>query len=141
MRIFVDANVLVTVLCNEYPRFSACARVLSLCDHPHFNVYTSPLYLGIAYYFSEKKNGTKAAREKIMLLCRKLKIADMEKNVVCRAAENKAVKDFEDGMQYYSAVDADCRCIVTYDKRDYYFSEIDVQNPEEFLLKYVARKS
>lgn len=31
-RLFLDANILVTVLCNEYPRFGACARVLSLAD-------------------------------------------------------------------------------------------------------------
>ena len=29
MRIFLDANILVTVLCNEYPRFTYCSRVLS----------------------------------------------------------------------------------------------------------------
>ena len=64
-RIFLDANVLVTVLCNEYPRFTACARLLSLADDPRFEVYTSPLCLAIGAYFAEKKSGRKMAREKI----------------------------------------------------------------------------
>jgi len=61
-KIFLDANVLVTVLCNEYPRFSACARVLSLCDDRRFEVYTSPLCLAIGAHFAAKKNGKKLAR-------------------------------------------------------------------------------
>lgn len=48
MRIFLDANIPVTVLCNEYPLFTACSRVLSLCDNTRFQVYTSPLCLAIA---------------------------------------------------------------------------------------------
>ena len=67
-RIFLDANVLVTVLCNEYPRFGACARVLSLADDKRFEVYTSPLCLAIGAYFAEKKSGKKLARNTIQRL-------------------------------------------------------------------------
>ena len=65
MRIFIDANILVTVLCNEYPQFAFCARILSLCDNKKFEVFSSPLCLAIAYYFAEKKNGHSLARKKI----------------------------------------------------------------------------
>ena len=47
--------------------------------------------------------------------------------------------DIEDGFEYYSAVDAKCTCIVTYDKRDFHFSEVEVLDAEEFLLKYVVK--
>ncbi len=139
MKIFLDANVLVTVLCNEYPRFSVCARVLSLCDNSRFEVFTSPLCLAIGYYFSEKKNGNKKALEKIMLLGSKLKTSAMDEKVVRLACNDKSVKDFEDGLQYYSALNAGCKCIVTYDKTDFWFSGIEVLNPEEFLLKHVVK--
>lgn len=54
-RIFLDANILVKVLCNEYPKFTECARVLSLADDKRFEVYTSPLCLAIAGHFARKK--------------------------------------------------------------------------------------
>ncbi len=139
MRIFLDANILVTVLCNEYPRFTFCSRVLSLCDNPKFEVYTSPLCLGISFYFAEKKNGTDLARKKINLLVSKLKIATMDEAVVKKTSADKSVHDFEDGMQYYAANQAKCKCIVTEDKDDFYFSQIEVLNAEEFLLKHVAK--
>jgi predicted nucleic acid-binding protein len=137
-RIFLDANVLVTVLCNEYPRFSACARVLSLTDDPRFKVYTSPLCLAIGAYFAEKKNGKKMARKKIALLVEKLGITTVDETVTQRALDNVKVSDIEDGLQYYSAVDAKCSAIITYDKRDFHFSELEVLDGEEFLLKYAV---
>ena len=59
IRVFLDANILVTVLCNEYPRFGPCVRVLSLVDDPRFEVYTSPLCMAIGAYYAGKKNGKK----------------------------------------------------------------------------------
>jgi len=135
MKIFLDANVLVTVLCNEYPRFTYCSRVLSLCDNPKFEVYTSPICLAIVFYFAEKKNGTELAKKKISLLSSKIKIAIVDEDAIRKTASNKSVKDFEDGMEYYAALDAKCKYIVTHDKDDFYFSEIAVLNPEEFLLE------
>ena len=140
MRIFLDANVLVTVLCNEYPRFSACARVLSLADDKRFEVYTSPLCLAIGAYFAEKKNGKKLARKKIALLAVKLNVTTMNESVVRRTVANPKVTDPEDGFQYYSAVDAKCACIITYDKKDFHFSGMEVLDAQEFLLKYAVKR-
>ncbi len=139
-RIFLDANVLVTVLCNEYPRFSACARVLSLADDKRFEVYTSPLCLAIGAYFAEKKSGKQVAKKKAGLLADKLRLTTLDASTAKRALANKRVEDLEDGMQYYSALDANCTCIVTYDKKDFHFAETEVLDAEAFLLKYAVKK-
>lgn len=138
MKVFLDANILVTVLCNEYPQFTFCSRVISLCDNPKFEVYTSPICLAIAFYFAEKKNGNALARKKIGLLSDKLRIAAVDEWVVQKASSDKAAKDFEDDMEYYAAVNTGCKVIVTHDNNDFYFSKIPVLSAEQFLLKYVA---
>ena len=56
MKVFLDANILVSVLNKEYPVFTYSSRVLSLADHSKYKFYTSPLCLAIAYYFAEKMN-------------------------------------------------------------------------------------
>ena len=137
-RIFLDANVLVTVLCNEYPRFSASARVLSLADDKHFEVYTSPLCLAIGAYIAEKRNGKKLARKKIALLAEKLEITTMGPKAVERTMADPRITEIEDGFQYFSALDAGCSCIVTHDRRDRAFAGIEVLSPEDFLLKHVV---
>lgn len=140
-RIFLDANVLVTVLCNEYPRFGACARVLSLADDKRFEVYTSPLCLAIGAYFAEKKNSKKVARKKIALLAEKLEITTMGPKAVELTMADERITDIEDGFQYHSAVGAGCTSIVTYDKHDWKFLTIEVLDPEAFLLKHAVKRT
>lgn len=144
-RIFLDANVLVTVLCNEYPRFGACARVLSLADDKRFEVYTSPLCLAIGAFFVEKKlrsgaGAKKLARKKVALLAEKLRITNMGAKAVARTMADERISDIEDGFQYHSAMEAGCTCIVTYDKRDWAFAAVEVLAPEDLLLTYALRR-
>ena len=141
IRVFLDANVLVAVLCNEYPKFTACARVLSLADDRRFKVFTSPLCIAIAAYFAAKKNGRKLAKKKIALLMQKLEITTVDRESCMHAIGDKRIEDLEDGLEYHSAIGSKCGFIVTYDKSDFHFSKIPVVEPEEFLLDHVIGKS
>lgn len=138
IRVFLDANILVTVLCNEYPRFGPCARVLSLCDDPRLEVYTSPLCMAIGAYFTEKKNGKKLARKKISILAEKLLMTNLGQTAMQRTLADPRILDIEDGLQYHSALDAKCGFIVTYDRKDFHFAEIPVMDAEEFLLDVIV---
>lgn len=73
MKIFLDANILVSVLNKEFPLFSYTSRVLSLIDNSSFSIYTSPICLAIAFYFAEKKNGHALEKKKIDLLAEKFR--------------------------------------------------------------------
>ncbi len=135
MNIFLDASILVAVLNKEYPLFSDAARVLSLTDNKRFKVYTSPVCLAIAFYFAEKKSGSELANKKISLLISSIEIASTDVDAVRKTVKNKSVLDFEDGLEYYSALGADCKVIITENKEDFYFSEIEVLNSQEFLRR------
>ena len=136
MNVFLDANILVSVLNKEIPLFSYTSRILSL-NPKKFKLFTSPICLAIAFYFAEKKSGTKVAKTKIQLLVQHIEIAEANKDGVLLAAQNKSIDDFEDGLEYYAALHAGCSCIVTEDVKDFYFSEIEVLNANLFLEKYV----
>jgi predicted nucleic acid-binding protein len=62
MKIFLDANILISVLNKEYPLFTYSSRILSLADDKRFQVFTSPVCLAIAFYFAEKKSGSALAK-------------------------------------------------------------------------------
>ena len=138
MKLFLDANILVSVLNKEYPLFSYSARILSLGNNNRFKVYTSPVCLAIAFYFAEKKHGTQSAKQKISLLAGKIMITDVGKETVLSALANKKVNDFEDGIEYYSAQKSKCEVIITEDVADFYFSEIEVLNTKNFIEKYMC---
>jgi len=137
MRIFLDANILVSVLNKEYPLFTYAARIVSLADNKKFTVYTSPVCLAIAFYFAEKKSGTQLAKQKIKLLSEKLSITAVGKNEVLQALENKQVNDFEDGIEHYAAVNNKCDVIITEDTGDFYFADIPACTAHDFLTAYL----
>jgi len=137
MRIFLDANILVSVLNKEYPVFSYSARILSVATSTRFQVFTSPICLAIAFYFAEKKHRATSAKQKIEILCKHIGIAESTQSSVRKTLLNPAVKDFEDGLEYYAAIEKKCMCIITEDISDFYFSEIEVLNSQQFFEKYM----
>ena len=44
-------------------------------------------------------------------------------------------RDFEDALQYFSAKEAGADCIITRNKKDFYFSDIFVLEPIEFTAE------
>jgi len=134
MRLFIDANILVATLNKEYPLFTWSSRMLSLQGKQNIELFTSPLCLAIAFYFSSKKSGEKMARKKIEMLLRHIGITTIDQKITDQAIQNKLIHDFEDGMEYYSAIQNKCNCIVTENQKDFYFSEIEVIGCEAFLM-------
>lgn len=137
MRIFLDANILVSVLNKEYPLYTFTSRIVSLAGNKNFNVFTSPVSLAIAFYFSEKKNGAKLAKKKIELLASVLSVSQTGEKEVLQSLESKKVLDFEDGIEYYSAVNSKCSVLITEDTGDFYFADIEIIKPIDFLNKYL----
>ena len=137
MRVFLDANILVSVLNKEYPLFTYTSRIISLADKTKFTVFTSPVCLAIAFYFAEKKYNSASAKIKVRILCDHINIAAANKSTVLQSLSNPAVNDFEDGLEYYSAIENKCDCIITEDIDDFYFSKIEVLSSEAFFEKYL----
>lgn len=139
MRLFLDANILVSIINKEYPLYDYASRILSLVNHPKYIVYTSPLCLAIAFYFAEKKCKN-TAREKLSILAKNISISDVNDKIVQEALQNTAIHDLEDGLEYYAAKYADCHVIITENIQDFYFSELEVLNSKAFFEKYMVIK-
>lgn len=135
MKVFVDANLLIATLNKEYPLFTWSARLLSLHGKNNIQLCTSPPCLAIAYYFSSKKSGQVLAKTKIDLLCQNIGVTTVNDEITKKALSNSKVHDFEDGLEYYSALHAHCDFIITENQKDFYFSEIEILGCEEFLKR------
>ena len=140
MKVFLDANILVSVLNKEYPLYPFTSRILSLNQSSSFQLYTSPICLAIAFYFAEKKSKALIAKQKIDLLVRNIHIAGNSSTTVNLALKNSRIHDFEDGLEYYAALESGCTCIITEDTSDFYFAEIEVLNSQDFLRLHMFPK-
>lgn len=75
------------------------------------------------------------ARKKIRILCENIGITTINQELTIKTCRNPKIHDFEDGLQYYSAINMACEVIITEDPGDFYFSEIEVISSEMFLNK------
>ncbi len=138
MKFFLDANIIISVLNKEYPQYTFTSRILSMMEEQKdVKLVTTNICLAIAFYFAGKKHGAAQAKHKIGLLVEHLEIVECGQREAVSAMKNKKVHDFEDGLQYYAALHANCTCIVSNDTDDFYFSDLPVYNAERFFRKYV----
>ena len=79
------------------------------------------------------------AMKKIALLASHFEITRIDETAVEQTSKNSKINDLEDGLEYYSALDAGCEVIITEDAGDFYFSEIEVTNCNDFLEKYCSK--
>ncbi len=135
MRIFIDTNVLIDLLC-EREGYEQAGHILALSDNPQCALYTSVLSIANLAYILRKALKGKALYQSLNKLSNRLNISPMTQESFERALLLEA-SDFEDALQYYSALQADCEVIVTRNKKDFKFSEIAVCSPDEFLTQFL----
>ena len=75
------------------------------------------------------------AKQKIGLLTEHIQVINTEKQEVQSTLLDKRIHDFEDGLEYHSALNARCHIIVTEDQDDFYFSSISVMSCSGILRK------
>ena len=132
-RVFVDANIVIDLLCERYPWFPKVQRVFSMGDLGQIDLYCSSLSLGTASYLMEtRKMSTQIIFNNIDLLCQMCTPTTVDASVV-RSALISNFTDFEDALQHCSALTVDADCIVTRNKKDFSASEIPVYELDEFL--------
>ena len=131
-RIFLDTNIVVDFLGEREKVYEASAKVLTLADQKKIKIFTTSNTISTSYYLLSKYENSKVAMEKIRkfkLLC---SISIMDDEVVEKAI-NSDFKDFEDAMQYFSAVATKCDLIITRNEKDFKNALIPVMNAESYL--------
>ena len=70
-RVFVDANIVIDLLCERYPWFLKVLRIFSMGDLGQIELFCSSLSLGTASYIMEtRKLSTQDIFDGIALLCK-----------------------------------------------------------------------
>ena len=131
--VFLDANVVIDALLEIDGNVDAALRILSLAEQGMIEVCCSSLSLGTASYFMEKaKMGRNQIIERLSIFCDYCTPTRVDADVV-RQALGSPFTDFEDALQYFSALSEDADIIVTRNESDFTHSSIPVYNPTQFL--------
>ena len=131
MTVFVDTNILIDLLC-ERESFVQSARMLFAYGYSgRLTLVLSSLSLVHAVYIA-RKYGYVDVRERLDDITEFVEVVDLRKEVAKRALTCEW-KDYEDAVQYMSAIKENADCIVTRNKKDFGKSVIPVYTIEELM--------
>ena len=138
IKLFVDSDIILDMLAEREPHYIHAARLFTLINQNKIIAYTSPLIFANLHYLLKKQTTNIAALKSLRKLKTFVKILSIDERVIEQSL-NSEFNDFEDAIQYYTAVNNGISLIVTRNKMDYKRSQIDVMTAEEFLKSLAAK--
>lgn len=131
-RIFVDTNIILDLLTSRVPHYAAAVRLFSAIEKGAVEAYTSSLSYANLHYILRKEVGSPKAIEVLKNLRKLLAILPVDDAVIDQALDS-AFTDFEDAIQYYTALDNNISYLVTRNQKDFRTATIPVGTAAEIL--------
>lgn len=135
MKIFIDTNILLDVLIRREGFYENSAIVWSMVEKDLVKGYISAISVNNVYYIIKKQKGTSEAEKLVDKILKDFKIIPLTFEIL-KLARTIKEKDFEDIIQYFSALQTGCDFIVTRNKKDFLKKKIEVVEPGEFIEKF-----
>ena len=132
-KIFVDTDVILDLLARRIPHFHFSAVLFTFAEMKKLELYTTPLIIANTFYILRKQLGNDSAKNALRKLRILLHVIDSTESVIDKAL-NSDFSDFEDAIQYYTALEYGIPVILTRNIRDYKKASIVVQTPESYLV-------
>ncbi|HWR73639.1 MAG TPA: PIN domain-containing protein [Nitrospirota bacterium] len=130
--VLCDINVMLDIFLKRDPHYAPAARLFSLIEEKKLQGYLSAQSFPTLFYLLSRE----LKRDKALRVLEKLRIvfrvAAVDEKVIDLSLAS-AFKDFEDAVQYYSALHVRADCLITRNKGDYRTERLPVMTPEEFL--------
>ena len=132
-RLLIDTNVVLDLLTKRDPFYKSAAQIFSLADKNKLKLSISSLTFANTNYVLSRLKSASEAREVLRQFRVLVKILPLNDKVIDLALNDSKFKDFEDGLQYYSAIENNQELIITRDLKDFKESKIPVMTPEEYI--------
>ncbi len=130
--LFVDSDIILDVLEQREPFYEYSALILSLGDEKKAKLVTTSLVFSNVYYLLRKHLGiakAKACLRKLRIIVDVISVNEKEVDL----ALNSELSDFEDALQYFTALNHKIGFIITRDVRDYKNPKLVVQTPQQYI--------
>lgn len=132
MKVFLDANVIIDVVQNRIDFVDASSKVLQLGLDGDCELCASDITFTTVSFYARKQRTIEQLYDVLQSLRDLIDIVPSGKLAIDWALQHK-LHDFEDAVQYFSALRSGAEYIVSRNVRDYPYDDIPVLTPTEFL--------
>ena len=131
-KVFVDTDIILDLLGSREPFCNASSELFSMADRGEIKICVSSLSFANLHYILARQLSSNQSRKilsKFKTLVSVLPVTDK----TIELALSSDFKDFEDGIQYYSAIEQNIKVLITKNLKDFKHSEIPVMTAEQYL--------
>ena len=123
---------MMDLLSARVPFYNSIAKITSLADKGEIKMIVSALSYTTVNYLLSKIDNVDITRDKLRKFKIISEVAVLDEEIIEKGL-NSNFSDFEDAVQYFSALKANCKIIVTRNTKDFKESRLPIMTPEEFL--------
>ncbi len=134
-RILIDTNIVIDLLSKREKFYDEAADLFSRADKKELHLTISSLTFANTNYILTKLRSAKEAREILRKFKVLVELLSLDDKITELALSDDNFPDFEDGLQYYSAIENQIDVIITRNKKDFKNSKIPVLTAKEFLAR------
>ncbi len=131
-RVFVDTDIIFDLLSNREPFYEPAAYLFSNADRNKLKICVSSLSFSNLNYILSKQYTPDQARKKLLKFKTLVTVLAVSEKIV-ELALSSNFKDFEDGLQYFTAIENNIKILLTRNLKDYKTADITVMTAEQFL--------
>lgn len=131
-RLFIDTNILLDLLGERKPFYDSAAKLATLADLKNITLIASPLSFTTVEYILCKYESHLAVMNKLRKFKIICEVCEVNEETIEKSL-NSSFKDFEDAVQYYAALQANCNIILTRNGKDFKNSKLPVMTVEVYL--------
>lgn len=133
--VLVDTNIVLDLLAKRENFYEASRILFSLADQKEVNLFVSSLTFANTYYILSKYSSDKTARTVLRNFKVLVQVLPMDDKIF-ELALNSDFKDFEDAIQYFTAIENKLGLILTRNLKDFKISKIPVMTAEDYLIRH-----
>lgn len=131
-RIFLDTNVILDLLGERDPFYDAIAKLTTLADQKKITLIIYTLSFTAVDYVLSKYESSDSVLKKLRMFKILCEVCVIDDEIIEKAL-NSSFSDFEDAVQYFTALQADCSIIITRNGKDFKNSTLPVMTAGEYL--------
>jgi len=131
-KVFLDTDVILDLLTEREPHFETAVELFLQIQDRTIQAYTSPVIIANIFYILNKHLGRKKAIQSLIKLKSLVKVLNCGDRVI-ELALSSDFKDFEDAIQYYTALENNIDILITRNVKDYKTANITISTPLEYI--------
>jgi len=132
-KVFVDTNIVIDLLSRREPFYREAANLFSLADKNKIELSISSLTIANTSYVLLRQVDTIKTKSILRKLKLIVKILPLDDKIVGLTLNDATFSDFEDGLQYFTALENGQDLIITRNLKDFKKSKLPIMTAKQFI--------